>query len=128
MSKQDKPVCVIEDNIPVRKLFCTLLKKDGFDTVDFHDGNSAGKWLTDNEVSGIIMDILLPDLNGTELISIIRKIPHCKDVPIIAVTGFAQPNDREKFLELGFDSYIAKPVSTSSFVDDVKVVFEAKNK
>ncbi len=127
MSKQDKPVCVIEDNIPIRKLFCTLLKKDGFDTVDFHNGNSAGKWLEDNEVSGIIMDILLPDLNGTELITIIRNIPHCKDIPIIAVTGFAQPNDREKFMELGFDSYIAKPVSTSSFVDDVKVVFDAKN-
>lgn len=121
------PICVIEDNTPIRKLFCTILSKSGFATVDFSDGFSAVEWLKENACTGMIMDILLPDLNGTELISMVRDMPNGKNVPIIAVTGFAQANDKERFMELGFDSYIAKPVNTATFVNEVKKVFESKN-
>lgn len=126
MSSEMKPICVIEDNTPIRRLFCTILKKAGYETVDFADGFSAVEWLKENQISGIIMDILLPDLNGTELISMVRDLPNVLDAPIIAVTGFAQANDRERFMQLGFDSYIAKPVNTATFVSEVKAVFDAK--
>lgn len=126
MSNTSLPVCVIEDNTPIRRLFCTILKKAGFETVDFSDGFSAVDWLKDNATSGIIMDILLPDLNGTELISMVRDLPNGEKVPIIAVTGFAQANDRERFMELGFDSYIAKPVNTATFVTEVQTIFANK--
>lgn len=126
MSNQLLPVCVIEDNTPIRRLFCTILKKAGFETMDFADGMSAIEWLKTNSTSGIIMDILLPDLNGTELISMVRDMPNGENVPIIAVTGFAQTNDRERFMELGFDSYIAKPVNTTNFVTEVQNVFANK--
>lgn len=126
MSNQSLPVCVIEDNTPIRRLFCTILKKAGYETIDFADGLSAIEWLKTNSTSGIIMDILLPDLNGTELISMVRDMPNGEGVPIIAVTGFAQANDRERFMELGFDSYIAKPVNTTNFVTEVQNVFANK--
>lgn len=126
MSNQSLPICVIEDNTPIRRLFCTILKKAGYETMDFADGLSAIEWLKSNNTSGIIMDILLPDLNGTELISMVRDMPSGENVPIIAVTGFAQANDRERFMELGFDSYIAKPVNTTNFVKDVQNVFANK--
>jgi len=126
MSNQLLPVCVIEDNTPIRRLFCTILKKAGYETMDFADGMSAIEWLKTNSTSGIIMDILLPDLNGTELISMVRDMPNGENVPIIAVTGFAQTNDRERFMELGFDSYIAKPVNTTNFVTEVQNVFANK--
>lgn len=126
MSETNLPICVIEDNTPIRRLFCTILKKAGFETIDFSDGYSAVDALKEQAVSGIIMDILLPDLNGTELISMVRDLPNGEKVPIIAVTGFAQPNDRERFMDLGFDSYIAKPVNTATFVSEVRTVFENK--
>jgi CheY-like chemotaxis protein len=124
MSDSKYPICVIEDNTPIRRLFCTILKKAGYETADFQDGFSAVEWLKGNNVSGIIMDILLPDLNGTELIAMVRDLPTVGNVPIIAVTGFAQANDKERFMHLGFDSYIAKPVNTATFVQEVKAVFE----
>lgn len=126
MSNPTLPICVIEDNTPIRRLFCTILKKAGFETVDFPDGFSAVEWLKENQTSGMIMDILLPDLNGTELISMVRDMPNGEKVPIIAVTGFAQANDRERFMELGFDSYIAKPVNTATFVAEVQTIFANK--
>jgi two-component system alkaline phosphatase synthesis response regulator PhoP len=122
MSENNAPICVVEDNTPIRKLFCTLLKKAGFETVDFADGASAFEWIRENKPLLIILDILLPDTNGTDLLGKIKEIPDRENVPVIAVTGFANVNDKSKFMEMGFDSYIAKPVNTATFVDQVKQV------
>lgn len=112
-------ICVIEDNVPIRKLFCTLLKRAGYETMDFDDGTSSSEWLKTNKVKAIIMDILLPDINGTELIKIVREGAN-KDTCIVAITGFAASHDREKFTELGFNGYLAKPINTTTFVADVE--------
>jgi CheY-like chemotaxis protein len=73
------------------------------------------------------MDILLPDMNGTDLLKKVKEVPEHKDTPVIAVTGFATANDKERFTNLGFTSYIAKPVVTATFVDDVLKGFQEKN-
>ncbi len=116
----NKLICVIEDNTPIRKLFCTLLKKSGYETVDFDDGKSALAYLSASSPKAIIMDILLPDINGTDLIKLVHDISINKDTPVVAVTGFAATQDREKFIELGFRGYLAKPVNTASFVLDLE--------
>ncbi len=123
---EKKPICVIEDNKPIRKLFCTLLKKNGFETVDFGDGKSAIDWLKDNNPYGVIVDILLPDLNGGEVLEFIRSKDGGDNIPVIAATGFAQSKDREKFIQQGFDGYISKPINTGSFVSEVKEIFDSK--
>jgi len=117
--------CVIEDNLPIRKLFATLLKKAGYETHEFSDGSSALEFVGQNRPDGILMDILLPDTNGTDLLKKMREIPNGEGVPIIAVTGFAQHNDKEKYLQSGFDGYIAKPINTASFVDEVKSIINS---
>lgn len=121
---QELLACVIEDNTPIRKLFCTLMKKHNFQTVDFPDGASALQWLQQGKPAVIIMDILLPDMNGTDLIKTVKLIPGMEKVPVIAVTGFASTLDQEKFLEMGFSSYISKPVNTSTFVNDIELVIK----
>lgn len=118
------PICVIEDNIPIRKLFTTLLKKAEYEVVDFGNSTDSLAWLKGNNASAIIMDILLPDLNGTELIKIIREMPLHNNVPIIAATGFASTQDQDKLIELGFDYYICKPINTATFTQEIKSVIE----
>ena len=120
MANQDAPIAVVEDNIPIRKLFCTILNKSGFKTLEFSDAKSAIDGLKTSEVSTVLLDILLPDKNGTELIEDLRKNNKLKDIPIIAVTGFAQPSDQQKFMKLGFDGFIPKPINTTSFVQEIK--------
>lgn len=120
-------ICVIEDNKPIRKLFCTILKKSGYETIEFADGSEALEWLKTNLPQAIIIDILLPDINGTDLHNIIREKPGGKKIPIIAVTGFAKANDRERYLQKGFDAYIAKPINTATFADEVIETIKTKN-
>lgn len=116
----NKTICVIEDNMPIRKLFSTLLRKNGFEVSDFPDAASALNWLKENNADIILMDILLPDMNGTELIILVRETARHINTPAIAVTGFASPHDKEKFIELGFNGYLAKPINTSTFVSEIE--------
>lgn len=126
MDKANTPVCIIEDNIPIRKLFTTLLKKAGFQTVDFPNGTSGVEWVKQNKCLAMIVDILLPDLSGSDILKIVRELPEGDKIPVIAVTGFAQVNDKEKYIEMGFDFYIAKPVDTDTFASDIEAVISAK--
>lgn len=123
---ENNSICVIEDNIPIRKLYVTLLKKAGFIVFDFGDGMSALNWLKSNSVNGVIMDILLPDINGNDLVKEVKSLPNHKNTIVCAITGFAQEQDKAKFLNDGFAHYLSKPINTATFVDDVKSMFNLK--
>lgn len=126
-----KNVCVVEDNVPIRKLECTLLKRAGNTVNDFGDGASALAWIKTNKPDLMIVDILLPDTNGTEIMKEVKSMPDRRDFPIVAATGFAQLNDKEKYLEAGFDAYIAKPLDIANFISEINKIcddFAAKNK
>jgi DNA-binding response OmpR family regulator len=120
MPNKEAPIAIVEDNPPIRKLFSTVLQKAGFKTIEFENASDAIEGLKTEEVSTIILDILLPDKNGTELIEDLRAIKNYKEIPIIAVTGFALSSDQQKFMKLGFDGFIAKPINISSFANEIK--------
>ena len=115
-----KHIIVVEDNAAIRKLFCTILKKQGYEVSDFADGESVLSGIANLRPDLLILDILLPDINGTELISKIRATPHCSSTPAIAVTGFATEQDEIKFKEAGFNGYLSKPIDTVKFAAEIK--------
>ncbi len=122
MSSEEKSICIVEDNKSINKLYTTLLNKAGFQVQAFFDGQSAFDWLKKNKTNCVFLDILLPDMSGPDLLNMIRELPHGKDFPVIAVTGFAHGKDKEQFLSLGFDFYISKPINTGTFVSQVSEV------
>jgi len=126
MSTSTNTICVIEDNTPIRKLLSTILGKSGYSVVDFGDGSSALEWLKTNTPHAMLVDYVLPDLDGSVIIEFIRNKPEGSNIPVIAVTGLAQENDKEKILKLGFDSYISKPIDTANFANQVKSIIEKK--
>ncbi|MFH1052081.1 MAG: response regulator [bacterium] len=126
MSTNSNTICVIEDNTPIRKLLSTVLGKSGYAVVDFGDGSSAMEWLKTNSPLAVLVDYVLPDLDGSVIIEFIRNKTEGAKVPVIAVTGLAQENDKEKILKLGFDSYISKPIDTANFAGQVKEIIEKK--
>ncbi len=116
----EKKVCVIEDNTPNRKLFVMLLKKSGYEVFDFEGAQSALEWLKANTIEFVLMDILLPDMNGMELIQYIRQIPNLKKIKIVAITAFTSTLDQHKFAQVGFDGFVSKPVNTATFVKEIE--------
>lgn len=119
-------VCIIEDNDPIRKLFTTLLQKRGFTVFGFGKAKDGIEWLKLNIPAVIVLDILLPDLNGMEAIKIIRQIDGFEKIPVVAVTGFAADTDKDKFINAGFNYYMTKPVNVATFAQEVKNCISSK--
>jgi len=117
-----KKIVVVEDNTAIRKLFCTILKKQGYEVSDFGDGSSVLSEIPNLNPDLLILDILLPDINGTDLITKLRAHPHCTTIPAIAVTGFATEQDENKFKEAGFNGYLSKPINTIQFAEVIQKI------
>ena len=118
--QKNKTICIIEDNSPNRKLFSMLIKKSGYNVADFGTAKDSLDWLSTNSVDLILLDILLPDMNGPDVLVNIRKMEHLKETKVVAITGFTSAYDKEKFLTLGFDGFLAKPINTNTFIDEIE--------
>jgi CheY-like chemotaxis protein len=114
---QGKKAMIVDDDM--RNIFAlTSLLEDRGMIVSSHDnGRDAVKALQGEEhVDVILMDIMMPEMDGIDTIREIRKIPACKHLPIIAVTAKAMKGDREKCMEAGAWDYLSKPVDAELMV------------
>lgn len=90
-----------------------------YHTTIYDNGPSALEGLAQVPTDLILLDISLPGMDGLEVLRVLRLDPNLKKLPVIAITAHAMAGDREKFLAVGFDDYVAKPIL------DEKVLFRA---
>ncbi|MFA5262576.1 MAG: response regulator [Opitutaceae bacterium] len=112
-------ILLVEDNTESRYLFSYILKREGCDVVQATNGKHAIE-LADGMVPDlIIMDIQMPELDGYETATIMRKRPKLARVPIVGLSAFAMASDREKAFQNGFTGYIEKPIELATFVQEI---------
>ena len=111
---------VVEDNDLNRKLFCDVLKANGFDVEPVADGESVLDTARTTEPDLIIMDIQLPGVSGVDLIAAAKSDHQLKAIPVLAVTAFAAKGDEERIRSAGAAGYLSKPVSIMPFMNAVK--------
>lgn len=104
-----KRILLVEDNMDMRELVSNGLTALGYEVMVARNGREAVELATAQLPDLLVMDIMLPDMNGLEVTSQIRKNPKTKGIPVLAATARVLPADREKCLESGCDGYIAKP-------------------
>ena len=102
-------VAVIEDN-PDNRLLVQALLEDTYEIVEFETGVDAVQGLLEEDPDLILLDISLPEMDGTEVLQWIREQEALADTPVVALTAHAMAGDRERFLEAGFDDYLTKPI------------------
>jgi len=117
-----KKILVVEDNDLNRKLFCDVLKVNGFDVEPVADGQLALDAARRFQPDLIIMDIQLPNVSGLELIEAAKNDASLRAIPVLAVTAYAGKGDEERILEAGAANYLAKPVSITPFLGAVKAL------
>jgi CheY-like chemotaxis protein len=116
-SLHGKKVLVVDDDM--RNIFAltSVLEEHGMNVLSVNNGRDAIKLLSDKHtVDLVLMDIMMPEMDGIETMRELRKNPKLKSLPIIAVTAKAMKGDREKCIEAGAWDYLAKPVDTTKML------------
>jgi CheY-like chemotaxis protein len=102
-------VAVVEDN-PDNRMLVQALLEDRFEISEYETGMEAVEGLPGNVPDLILLDISLPEMDGTEVLAWIRKQDRLKSLPVIALTAHAMAGDRDKYLAAGFNDYVTKPI------------------
>ncbi|MCL5409221.1 MAG: response regulator transcription factor [Candidatus Omnitrophica bacterium] len=118
-----KTIAIIEDEQDIANLISINLQKSGFKTVIFYDGTSLFSYLNKKQVPDlVILDIMLPDMDGLEICKLLKKNPDFSMIPIIFLTAKGEEIDKILGLELGADDYITKPFSTKELIARIKTI------
>jgi CheY-like chemotaxis protein len=104
-----RKVAVVDDNSDNRLIIRTILE-DQYEILEFSSGMEALEGFKKNKPDVVILDISLPEMDGTEILRRIREDYQLNDLPVIALTAHAMVGDREKYLAAGFNDYVAKPI------------------
>lgn len=118
---EDMKILVVDDERDLREVVQKYLEKDGFDTIGAANGIDAVKLFQDSHPDLVILDLMLPDIPGEKVCSVIRE---SHDTPVIMLTAKSSEEDRINGLGLGADDYVVKPFSPRELVMRVKAVLK----
>lgn len=108
-------IAVVEDN-PDNRLLVQALLEDQYDLLEYETGSAALERIKDDEPDLVLLDISLPDMDGTDVLRWIREQEGLDALPVVALTAHAMAGDREKFLSEGFSEYLTKPIVDESIL------------
>lgn len=117
-----KTALVIEDNIDNMVLITRFLEKFGYRTLQAFTGYQGFEMALQRRPDFIILDIQLPDIEGTEVLKLIRNSGIGNSIPVIAMTSYAMAGDREKLLAAGCSGYIEKPIDPERVVSQIRKI------
>ena len=115
-------ILVVEDEKDIAKMLDYNLKKEGFKTLSAHDGEDALDLVNGERPDLIILDLMLPGMDGLEVCKALKKDTKTAHIPIIMLTAKSRESDKIVGLELGADDYVTKPFSPRELIARIKAV------
>jgi two-component system, cell cycle response regulator DivK len=104
-------ILVVEDNPKNMKLVCDVLEYSGYEVLRATTGEDGVRLAGETPLDLVLMDLQLPGIDGMEALARIRSGNLNDNVPVVAVTASAMPEDRARVFASGFDAYVEKPIS-----------------
>ena len=115
-------IYIVEDDINIREIETFALKNSGYQVEDFSNAKEFYHAIKDKKPNLVLLDIMLPDEDGMEILQKLRRNPETKRLPVIMVTAKATELDRVKGLDSGADDYIIKPFGVMELISRVKAL------
>ena len=116
-----KTILIIEDELRIRFLLRDYFAKEGFNIIEAEDGDLGLKAFQENNVDLILLDIMMPKIDGITVLETIREV---STVPIILLTARSEEDDKLFGFEVGADDYITKPFSPKVLIAKVKALLK----
>ena len=122
-----KSKVVVVDDEPINvKLVSAMLKTEQLDILAAYDGKEALKLINNNKIDLILLDIMMPEMDGYEVTRIIKGNIDTKDLPIILITALNSEEDKKRGLDAGADEFITKPINKFEIISRVKSMLKLK--
>lgn len=121
-STQQRRILVVEDEAAIREMIVFALEEAGFSTVEAADSAGAWRMLSENIPHLILLDWMLPDLSGIDILRRLRREEATRALPVIMLTARSEEIDRVRGLEVGADDYISKPFSVRELLARIQAV------
>jgi two-component system cell cycle response regulator DivK len=115
-------ILIVEDNEKNMKLARDVLQFNGFRTLEAVTGEQGLALAAEHHPDLVLMDIQLPDMDGTTALRRLRAVATTATLKVVALTAFAMKDDCERFLSAGFDGYLSKPISVRELPSQVRQV------
>ena len=116
----DEKILIVEDEPSIVVPLQFIMKENGYDVAVAFSGEEAVDAITESKPDLILLDIMLPGMDGYELCQMIRQNPDWKGIKIIFLTALGREADRAKGMALDADAYITKPFSNKEVVEKVR--------
>lgn len=121
MSNAEHPVIlVVDDDVDLSGIIRLILSSAGYDTHVANSGQEALEWLTSNRPDLVLLDLMMPDINGFTILRKMRANEPTKQLPIVVLTAKADQETRDETRSMGADEFLTKPVNANSLLDHVK--------
>jgi two-component system cell cycle response regulator DivK len=111
MISEKKTILVVEDEEETAELFSEMLKVSGFQVISSSQSQKAIDMVKEKPPNGIVLDIMLADISGLEVLRFVRQDPQLSQIPVVVVSAKGLPSDIKTAIEAGATAYLTKPVS-----------------
>ncbi len=120
-------ILLVEDEKPIRSMLEFALNKEGFSILEAENGKEADMLLHKSTPDLILMDWMLPDISGVEIIKVLKKRESTSAIPIIMLTARTEESHKVEGLDAGADDYITKPFSPRELIARIQAVLRRSN-
>lgn len=110
MSPAQKTVLVVEDEPDAAELFAEMMRVNGFRVIKMFSSTPAISMIAQEKPDVVILDVMMPDVSGLEVLRFMRREPELKDIPVIVVSAKSMPSDIRTGMDAGASIYLTKPV------------------
>jgi len=125
MAEDQKTVIVVEDEPDAAELFAEMMRVSGYRVLKIYSSTPAISLISKEQPDVVILDIMMPDISGLEVLRFMRRDPNLKSIPVIVVSARSMPSDIKEGLEAGATIYLTKPVGYLDLKKSVDQVLQA---
>ena len=111
VSAEPKTIIIVEDEPDTAEMFAEMMRLCGFQAMKTYGGQAAINLLSRHKPDAMVLDLMMPDISGLDVITFVRNDPELRDVPIVVVSAKSMPADIKFGLDMGASVYLTKPVA-----------------
>lgn len=127
MAEHLKTILLVDDDITLREMYEERLKAEGFTIESATDGEEALQKAKEAKPNVVLLDIMMPKINGLDVLKMLKSDDETKDIPVILLTALIQDVDKQKGLAYGADDYIVKSETMpGEVIEKIQKVLEKK--